>query len=189
LTDKPSHLPALAVGAVAAVLDLATKSWAYASIPYGVPRDVLGTWFAFQPRSNPAGPWSMGHGVLPEVVLRFSLPALSVVAVVLLVHFLRKSDPRDRVLSLGLALILGGAAGNLWDRSLTAFGRMDPPGVRDFILVRGVWFGGDFPAFNLADAFITVGVFLVGLRLLFERTPEVPAEEPEPEAAAPEGAR
>ncbi|MCK6481516.1 MAG: signal peptidase II [Planctomycetaceae bacterium] len=176
MTDKPSHLPALAAGAIAAILDLATKSWAYGAIPYGEVRPVLGEWFALTARSNPAGPWSLFHGVLPEPVLRISLPLLSVAAVVLLVQFLRRSDASDRVLGLGLAFILGGAAGNLWDRSLTAAGMMDPPGVRDFILVRGVWFGGDFPAFNLADAWITVGVVFVGWRILFERKGAEPAE-------------
>jgi signal peptidase II len=185
VTDKPTLLPALAAGAVAALLDLVTKAWAYASIEYGQPREVLGDWFALQPRSNPAGPWSWGHGFLPEVVLRFSLPLLSVVAVLLLIHFLRKSDPRDRLLGFGLALILGGAVGNLWDRALTAFGMMDPPGVRDFLLVRGVWFGGDFPAFNLADTWITVGCVFVGWRILFERKSAEPAgDAPSGEAAS-----
>ncbi len=184
VTDKPSHVPALAVCLAAAILDLLTKSWAYGALSYGEVRPLFGEWFAWTARSNPAGPWSLFHGVLPDAILRFSLPLLSVAAVVLLVRFLVRSDPRDRLLGLGLALILGGAAGNLWDRTLTAFGMMEPPGVRDFILVRGVWFGGDFPAFNLADTWITVGVVFVGWRILFERKAEPDPVPPPAEASA-----
>lgn len=58
---------------------------------------------------------------------------------------------------LGLGLILGGAAGNLFDRVL--YGR-----VTDFIEVyRGAW---SFPAFNIADSAITVGAVLLILDLV-----------------------
>ena len=52
----------------------------------------------------------------------------------------------------GLALILGGAIGNLWDR--IALGH-----VVDFVLLHaGGW---HFPAFNVADSAITVGAALL----------------------------
>ncbi len=57
-----------------------------------------------------------------------------------------------RVLALGLALLLGGAIGNLIDRVLYGY-------VVDFILLYyGEW---SYPAFNVADSAITVGVVLV----------------------------
>lgn len=57
-----------------------------------------------------------------------------------------------KVLALGLALLLGGAIGNLIDRVLYGY-------VVDFILVYyGEW---SYPAFNLADSAITCGVALV----------------------------
>lgn len=177
MNRRPRHRAALAVALGAALLDLATKAWAYAAVPYGESRPLLGDWFLIHPRSNPAGPWSWGHGILPEPVLRFLLPAVSVVAVVILLRILRGTDPLDRVKALGLALILGGAAGNLWDRTFFA---LDPAhgGVRDFLLLPRVVFGGPFPAFNLADTWITVGVAMVAWRLLFERP------EPEGDGAA-----
>ncbi len=58
---------------------------------------------------------------------------------------------------LGLAFILGGAAGNLYDR--IAHGT-----VTDFIEVyHGTW---SFPAFNIADSAITVGAILLVIDLL-----------------------
>lgn len=55
-------------------------------------------------------------------------------------------------LALGLALLLGGAIGNLIDRVIYGY-------VVDFILVH--YRGWSFPAFNLADSAITGGVALV----------------------------
>ncbi len=57
-------------------------------------------------------------------------------------------SPGRRLLCFGLALILGGALGNLWDR--VAWGA-----VADFVDVHA--FGWHWPAFNVADSAITVG--------------------------------
>ena len=56
------------------------------------------------------------------------------------------------VLALGLALVLGGALGNLVDRLTLGY-------VVDFVLVH--WRQWSYPAFNVADAAITCGVVLV----------------------------
>ena len=69
-----------------------------------------------------------------------------------LLIWLRKL-PAERVcLAIALALVLGGAVGNLWDRLLYGF-------VVDFIQVYyQQWY---FPAFNVADSAITVGAVLL----------------------------
>ena len=179
MRTTPSRLPLFAVGVLAAGLDLFTKWWVFATIPDGEWRPVFGDSFGWRPTRNPAGPWSWGHGM---EFLRFGLPLVSVAAIAVIGRIWWRTDARDRVKGLGLVLILGGALGNFWDRILAA---LDPihVGVRDFILVRGIWFGGDFPAFNLADTWITVGVVLVAWRILFEA--RLPGESP---AAVPEGA-
>jgi signal peptidase II len=60
-----------------------------------------------------------------------------------------------------LALVLGGAVGNLFDR--VAYGH-----VIDFILVhwQDRWF---FPAFNLADSAITVGAIMLALDMFISK--------------------
>ena len=62
--------------------------------------------------------------------------------------------PREgyRVLGLGLALVLGGAIGNLIDRSLYGY-------VVDFLLF--YYKEWSYPAFNIADSAITCGVVLI----------------------------
>jgi signal peptidase II len=63
-----------------------------------------------------------------------------------------------RWLALGLALLLGGAIGNLVDRLAHGY-------VVDFVLVH--WGEWSYPAFNVADSAITVGVVLVLVDELF----------------------
>ena len=87
----------------------------------------------------------------------FFIVLASVVSVVLLVWLLRLPRQEWRT-SLGLALVLGGAIGNLIDRIRLGY-------VVDFI---DVHFGGwHYPAFNVADSAITCGVALLLLDALW----------------------
>jgi signal peptidase II len=85
---------------------------------------------------------------------RWFFSVLAVVVSVALVVWLRSLHARrDRVLTLALALVLAGAIGNVIDRFEHGF-------VIDFIHVH--WQQAYFPAFNIADAAITVGaIFLI----------------------------
>ena len=88
----------------------------------------------------------------------FFIALASIVSVVLVVWLWRIRNERQAVLSAGLALVLGGAIGNLIDRVVSGE-------VTDFIQV---WFGGwAFPSFNVADAGITVGAALLIIDALF----------------------
>ena len=82
--------------------------------------------------------------------------ALTIAAVALIVYLLR-SHPGERLFGLGLALILGGALGNLWDRVTLGH-------VVDFLDFHAA--GWHWPAFNLADSAITVGAGLLILDTL-----------------------
>ncbi|MGE0876251.1 MAG: signal peptidase II [Burkholderiales bacterium] len=69
-------------------------------------------------------------------------------------------EPEKRLLCAGLALILGGALGNVWDR--IAYGH-----VVDFVLLHaGGW---HWPAFNVADSAISVGAGIVIVDSLVQR--------------------
>ncbi|MBS7326813.1 MAG: signal peptidase II [Thiopseudomonas sp.] len=89
----------------------------------------------------------------------FALVAL-VVSGVLLV-WLKRLQRHERLLAAGLALVLGGALGNLYDRVVLGH-------VVDFILVhwQDRWF---FPAFNLADSAITVGAGILILDMIVNK--------------------
>ena len=88
----------------------------------------------------------------------FFIVLASVVSCVLAVWLWRIRNQGHAVLSAGLALVLGGAIGNLIDRILLGY-------VTDFIQV---WFGSwAFPSFNIADAGISVGAALLIIDALF----------------------
>jgi signal peptidase II len=70
--------------------------------------------------------------------------------------------------AIALGLVLGGAAGNITDRSRLGY-------VADFLdLHIGDW--RPFLVFNVADAAITIGVLLLVARALLAREPKAPAE-------------
>lgn len=77
---------------------------------------------------------------------RYLFSTVALAAAILIVWLLRRGG--NRWYCAGLALILGGALGNLWDR--VTLGQ-----VVDFLLFH--WRGWYFPAFNVADSAITVG--------------------------------
>jgi signal peptidase II len=93
---------------------------------------------------------------------RWVFVALALGISVLLVAWLRRLREGQCVLACGLALIVGGALGNMIDRLL--HGR-----VVDFILAH--WGTHLFPAFNVADSAITIGAGLVILDALLEGRP------------------
>ena len=87
--------------------------------------------------------------------------------IVLLVTWLRRLEPGQRWTALALALILGGAAGNLVDR--VVYGH-----VIDFIDVYyGSW---HWPTFNVADSAITVGALLLLFEAVAGRHEKAPRE-------------
>ncbi len=90
------------------------------------------------------------------------LVLFSIVALVVVSALLWRNSHAMTTTGVGLALILGGAIGNLWDRLLN--GR-----VVDFLLFyigRYQW-----PAFNVADSAIVCGAGLLAIEILFAKAP------------------
>ncbi len=99
-------------------------------------------------------------GILAGSAAAFRLPILvgfSILAIGFIVVMLRRLPDRETGLITALAFILGGAVGNLIDR--IAYGE-----VIDFLDF--YWSGYHWPAFNVADSFITVGVSITVLYLI-----------------------
>lgn len=95
---------------------------------------------------------------------RWLFAVIAVVVSIVLCVWLARLDRSKKLEAIALALILGGAIGNLYDRVI--HGK-----VTDFILLhwQQSWF---FPAFNIADSAITVGAALLLFDMFFGRKPE-----------------
>jgi signal peptidase II len=138
----------LAVAAVIVVLDQLTKIWAVSALADG-PVEVIGELLQFRLTRNPGGAFSLLTGLTPVLAI------LAVVMVVYIVRTTRRTS--DAVMAYSLALVLGGAVGNLVDRMVRSPGFLRGE-VVDFIKVP------NWPTFNVADCAITVGVILIAIR-------------------------
>ena len=139
----------LLLSAVVFVLDLGSKMLATSALEYAEPVTVLpvldltlvhNTGAAFSMLAD-AGGWQ-----------RFFFIAVAVLISAVLVIWLARLKAHERWLAAALALILGGALGNLYDRVTLGY-------VVDFISVHYQrWY---FPAFNVADSAITIGAIMI----------------------------
>jgi signal peptidase II len=149
------------VGGVALVViaaDQATKLWIASTMHLHQSIAVL-SWFNLTYVRNTGAAFSM----FADNSSAFRVPffvATAIVAAIALAYFVRHTPARQRLTLVACGLVLGGAIGNLIDR--VAYGE-----VIDFADAH--WHGMHWPAFNVADACITVGVGLLLLRGIFVR--------------------
>ena len=138
------------MASVGVVLDLLSKAAVFAFCDD--PWCIIPQFLTIRPIRNYGGVWGIGKGCS----LLFLV--VSVVALAAILIFRRRYRPRTSLAEFAFGLLIAGALGNVWDRLVSY-----PEGyVRDFIDVQlhlprlEHW-----PTFNLADAFICVGVFLL----------------------------
>ena len=135
-------------------VDQLTKHYISSAFSYGETLEVLpflnltlvhnmGAAFSFL---SEAGGWQ-----------RWFFSLIGVVVTVVIVVWLSRLSARQSLLALALSLVLGGAIGNLWDRILLGY-------VVDFIDLYYRHY--HWPAFNVADAAITLGALLLILESL-----------------------
>ena len=138
----------LSISAIVIALDLYSKHVIQAAFVYGEQLKITsffdlvhyhneGSAFGFL---NDAGGWQ-----------KWFFTAISIVAVVVITYLIKKNSTQ-KLFCLGLALVLGGAIGNLYDRITLGY-------VVDFLnfhINNHFW-----PAFNVADSAICVGVGLL----------------------------
>jgi signal peptidase II len=147
-----------ALAAVIFVADQVTKYFVLGRLRPGVPVPVVDGVFSLTLVMNPGLAFGM-LGDIPES-LRWMVGLLSLGALVVLAVLAARVLPSGgRWARVALGLVFGGAAGNLVDR--VRFGA-----VVDFLDV--YWRAYHWPAFNVADSAISVGVTLLALRMLVE---------------------
>lgn len=146
------------------VLDQLTKTYVRHAMPLYDSIPVIDGFFAITHARNPGGAFSLLAGTSAAVRVPFFFAAAAA-AIGVLIYFLRQIPGDQRWLLFGVAGVLGGALGNLIDR--LAFGQ-----VTDFLLV--YWRQYQWPAFNVADSFISIGVVILVGHSLFTRDPVPP---------------
>lgn len=158
------------IGGLVLILDQATKQAALSRLdPYASTTIIEGL-FDLTLVKNPGGVFGLFRDLDPG--LRAALfTAVPLLAIGLILVYAWKSAPFGALSRLALPLILGGAVGNLIDRLRFGY-------VVDFLDVH--WRGYHWPAFNVADSAICVGI---GMLLIESLRPEpAPAPAPSPDA-------
>lgn len=144
------------------VADYLSKVWFSTHMQLGESRQLL-PFFSWTLAHNYGAAFSLLHDA--GGWQRWFFGIIAIVVSVGIVWWLARLKDNERFLACALALVLGGALGNLYDRMVLGY-------VVDFIHVHyGDW---HFPAFNIADCGITVGaVMLVIDSLFFEKKRQV----------------
>lgn len=127
------------------VLDLGTKALASSLLTYAEPVAVM-PMFNLTLLHNTGAAFSFLAGA--DGWQRWFFVTLAVVVSVVLVIWLKGLKREETWTAIAIALILGGAIGNVYDRVVHGY-------VVDFLHV--YWQNWHFPAFNLADTAITIG--------------------------------
>jgi signal peptidase II len=130
------------------ILDLISKQWIFNHLDFGSAL-VITPFFNIVHFQNTGAAFSF----LSESSgwQRYFFIVVSMIAIVIIIRLIRERL-KQPLLCLALAFILGGAIGNLCDRSFYGF-------VIDFIYVH--YEAYYWPAFNVADSFISIGVALI----------------------------
>lgn len=160
LKNKYIKLAVIAGGII--LLDQFTKALILRYLPLNKTTPVIGGFFNLTHIYNPGGAFGILANLSPtlrSIIFLF----ISSLAVGLIFYFYKKTPSQYVWLAAAFALIFGGAVGNLIDR--IRFGMVID--FLDFYLGNLHW-----PAFNVADSAISIGIGIFLYHLVFKKMPE-----------------
>lgn len=142
-------------------LDLITKNWAVNNLKTSYGIDVIDGFWRFDYVENHNIAFGIGTQ-LPESYKQPIILSTNILALVFLLIFMWQA-PKSVLLYISATVIISGALGNLFDRIHNGF-------VVDFIH----WYYQSFhwPVFNLADAYVTIGMVLLFIEFIFFPPPK-----------------
>lgn len=132
--------------------DRLSKEWIIAHIRSGYDIPIIPGFFKLTHVYNNGAAFSLFADTPTPDTVRWTLVGFSVVAILIVLAILWRAGRSVNLTSVGLALILGGAAGNLYDRVILRY-------VTDFLSFN--IFGYHYPDFNVADSSIVIGACLL----------------------------
>ena len=148
---RDSRIPLLLLAVLVVVLDRASKIWIVHHINPGYAITVIPGVFRLTHVLNTGAAFSLFENSSP-IVVRNSLIGFSIIAVIVVLAMLWRAGRTLSLTGIALALILGGAIGNLYDRLRFSH-------VVDFLEVHIVHY--HWPDFNIADSCIVIGACLL----------------------------
>lgn len=162
MTEAKKNIRFGIICALVVVIDQATKYLVVAMMPLHTRITVIPGFANLVHVRNPGGAFGIFADADPMVRI-FLFLGVAAVAAGLVLYLHMRTPARYRLLTAGFALIFGGAAGNLIDR--VAYGN-----VVDFI---DIHIGPrHWPAFNVADSAISVGMAIFAYYLVIKKIPE-----------------
>jgi signal peptidase II len=150
------------VAALVILVDQVSKALILNNLPIHQSVKVIEGLFDITHIRNPGGAFGLMAN-MSAATRMFVFLFLSSLAVGLLFYLYKKTPKTHSFLATGFAMIFGGAIGNLIDR--IRFGNVVD--FLDFYIDKYHW-----PAFNIADSAITIGIFIFVFHLLFKKMPE-----------------
>ena len=180
---------------VAVILDQITKILAIIHlrplVVEAAPSDryvtVIDGFFRLKYAENAGAAW----GLFRDASASFRIPffiIVSLIAIGVIIWFFKKIEKQQRLLPLAVALVLGGAIGNLIDR--VRMGKVVDfidwyvtfDGPTSFIFFTAGPGEKHWPTFNVADAAISIGVVLLLIEMIIGQKKKEPDEEETAEA-------
>jgi len=155
------------------ILDQYTKMWVNTHIPKHHSIMVFNDFFALTHIRNPGVAFGLGADWSSQYKA-YMFIGFSIIAIIAILIFFHQTPPENKIVRVGLILIFSGAIGNMIDRILYQE-------VVDFLDL----FVGSYhwPAFNIADSCITIGVLLMFVDLIQAgKAPQVEDSSDKPES-------
>lgn len=150
---RPRRLPwLLLISAVVIVADRLTKNWVSAHIPLGGAIPIIPRFLRITHWTNEGAAFSLFADTASPHVVRWALVAFTLVAVLAIFIVLLRLGNLLTLTTVALALILGGAIGNVHDRIVYG-------SVIDFIEIHILSY--HWPDFNVADSAVVTGACLL----------------------------
>ena len=159
---RHKYIKLLTIAGLIIAADQFTKALILYYMPLHSSIPVIPGFFNLTHINNPGGAFGFlanQSSLLRNIIFLF----ISSLAVCLVFWFYKKTPPSHPLLASGFALIFGGAIGNLIDR--IRFGKVVD--FLDFFIGNLHW-----PAFNIADSAISIGIVIFASHLLLKKLPD-----------------
>lgn len=157
VSARDPRLKLLLISVAVFVLDRLSKQWILAHIISGQEITIIPSFFHLSHVYNNGAAFSLFSDTPSPEKVRWMLIGFSMIAIAIVLAVFMKAGRRVNPTSIALALILGGAIGNLYDRLAYRY-------VIDFLAFN--IFGYHYPDFNVADSCIVIGAAILLIEVL-----------------------